>query len=188
MQPELTLIPLDSVLTIAEPLCPFTQYPELRTIWDDPEYTAGAIVATIDWQTNDCHNPGGIWLIKQGAVVIGITGWFLGEDDEAILRWTGIVPSYRKLGLGKRSLALLETALPEGIRYLVEISFSTKSQEWFLQNGFEYVTSDYATTRILATSVIDNDSPDALETPITTRVLFKARTLGYSNGTDCNND
>lgn len=104
---------------------PFTQYPQLRTIWP-AHFTDIAEEAA---QDAIAHMPfgdiGGLYLVMKGDRVIGITGFFYCESEtEPYLRWHGIIPSERGNGYSREAmrlvLARLKAKLPDA-RGLTEL-------------------------------------------------------------------
>jgi hypothetical protein len=115
---------------------PFSEFPQLRTIWPEPYATAAAEASAADAWTGD------VWLVcKDKTNVIGITGIFIDPEyeEDVFLRWHGIVPSER--GTGAAKAALLETYRILGRKRLVELVPDneygwTVVQPFFLSMGF----------------------------------------------------
>ena len=91
---------------------PFTAYPQLRTIWP-AHFTEIAEEAA---QDAIAHMPfgdvGGLYLVKLGDQVIGITGFFYCESEfEPFLRWHGIIPAERGKGYSREAMRLVAARL-----------------------------------------------------------------------------
>ena len=87
---------------------PFSRHPQLRTIWP-AHFTAIAEEAA---QEAIGHMPygdvGGLYLVKLGDQVIGITGYFFCVSEfEPFLRWHGIIPAQRGKGFSRAAMQLL---------------------------------------------------------------------------------
>lgn len=104
---------------------PFTQYPQLRAIWpahftDIAEEAAQDAIAHMPFA-----DVGGLYLVKLGDQVIGITGFFYCESEfEPFLRWHGIIPAERGKGYSREAMrqvaARIKAKLPEA-RGLTEL-------------------------------------------------------------------
>jgi GNAT superfamily N-acetyltransferase len=85
---------------------PLRLYPELQTIWSK-ESTQIALEAfdeeIIEMQDFPDRDYGGILLIKnEKNKVVGLTGYFIyveGFTNEIWLRWHGVIPEFRNLGI-----------------------------------------------------------------------------------------
>lgn len=104
---------------------PFARYPQLRTIWP-AHFTEIAEEAA---QEAIAHMPfadvGGLYLVKFGDQVIGITGFFYCESEfEPFLRWHGIIPAERGKGFSREAMrqlvARVKARLPDA-RGLTEL-------------------------------------------------------------------
>jgi RimJ/RimL family protein N-acetyltransferase len=104
---------------------PFTAHPQLRTIWP-AHFTEIAEDAA---QDAIAHMPfgdvGGLYLVKLGNRVIGITGFFYCESEtEPFLRWHGIIPAERRKGYSREAMrqvaARIKGKLPDA-RGLTEL-------------------------------------------------------------------
>ena len=88
----------------------FGTYLELATIWPEP-YNQMAREACIE-----DANTGEVFYIKYNDQVVGITGLF--DDPEfakdICLRWHGVLPTHRRLGIGEAALfRLLQEVKPK---------------------------------------------------------------------------
>lgn len=137
----------------------FKAYPDLTTIWR-PELTDLASKATEAWELNTgesgqiytieveddrSHITGwrqvpGVGRIDHKSGLAGVTGWYRMTSDEAGLRWHGILPEKRLLGIASKALELVCGCLPNQVRTLYEVTNSNSSKDFFLKCGFEVVT------------------------------------------------
>lgn len=109
----------------------------MARIWPEP-YAADATLAyTEDWET------GQIFLVMTEEEIVGVTGYFVDKDPSLVyLRWTGILPEYRRTGHAAAALTQLISLLKhdyEG-RKLVELvpanEYGAPVREFFLALGF----------------------------------------------------
>lgn len=94
-----------------------SSYPwrDLRTIWANPAAREEALSNTKDWgRTPACPDQaaydGEVYTIVVESMLAGITGWFGYPDGckaRIGLRWHGILPQYRRSGVGADSLRAL---------------------------------------------------------------------------------
>ena len=90
--------------------------------------------ATKDFESS-VNEPGEIFLICFCGEVVGITGWWPISNEEAGLRWHGIVNKWRGIGFGKKSLDLLCNKLLN-FKSIHEVAFTDKAAEYFEWVGF----------------------------------------------------
>lgn len=115
------------MITLADVLDgnPFTAHPQLRTIWpahftDIAEEAAQEAIAHMPFA-----DVGGLYLVKLGDQVIGITGFFYCDSEfEPFLRWHGIIPAERGKGYSREAMrqlvARVKARLPDA-RGLTEL-------------------------------------------------------------------
>ena len=92
---------------------PFAAYPQLLTIWPEPLVSRArhdTVESLIDIDDEDF---GGIFLVMAGTQVVGITGYYLYNDDgtELGLRWHGLLPHWRGAGRSAEVIDLLLAAI-----------------------------------------------------------------------------
>lgn len=76
---------------------PFEYQPQLKTIWPEPYGSCAAEASRIDSGTGE------IFYAMYYGLVIGITGVFTYPEapNDVYLRWTGVIPEFRKSGIGR---------------------------------------------------------------------------------------
>lgn len=95
-------------------LPPFDTHPALWGIWPEPYASEAAAASNADYADRD--EP--VFLIMcdglEDEYVVGITGLFFMKEDEGIvdptavhLRWTGILPNWRRSNIAKRAMLQL---------------------------------------------------------------------------------
>ncbi|MGE8453319.1 MAG: GNAT family N-acetyltransferase [Pseudomonadales bacterium] len=112
--------------------------PMIRTIWPEPYATPAVEAFKAD------HATGQIFMIADGSTMIGLTGYFFEGSDPPLvyLRWTGVRPSYRRLGVGARALKLLvehlreETWATKLVELVPDNEYGKPVEEFFLAQGF----------------------------------------------------
>ncbi len=95
----------------------------IAAIWPAP-YAKDAIDATILWGFDEPQHQ--IYLIYFDDEVVGITGFFDIDSHagQAYLRWTGVIPEYRRRGIFKeavRQLAAILIGANPSINRLIEL-------------------------------------------------------------------
>jgi GNAT superfamily N-acetyltransferase len=94
---------------------PFEDYPQLKNIWS-PEKTDIAAAAS-----KEDAGTGEIFFIEYQDTVVGITGFFVDEEDDdpshLYLRWTGVVSAFRRRGLASLAIELLK---PKAVSQYIE--------------------------------------------------------------------
>lgn len=88
-------------VSLVTPTCaPFAGHPQLCRIWPAPYHEFAEHASNEDWGT------GQVWLIQHDQQIVGITGLFLEPDvdDLVYLRWTGVLPEFRRHGIAHRAL------------------------------------------------------------------------------------
>lgn len=110
----------------------------LNEIWPEPYATPATDAFLEDW------NSGQIYQIFAEDAFVGITGYFLDDHSTSIyLRWTGILPEYRRKGYAAKALTLLRSALSHDYagRKLVELvpdnEYGAAVKQFFLSQGFQ---------------------------------------------------
>lgn len=94
---------------------PFADHPPLRTIWQGPlqrlaeEGTYEVLTEENNYYTSEgFQRPEDVFLICAEGRVIGLTGFFFEENpDDIFLRWTGVIPEYRRQGVSSQALILV---------------------------------------------------------------------------------
>ena len=118
----------------------FVREPTLVTIWT-PELARIAAQATERWET-DLRETGAVYMAHVEGVCVGMTGWYRQSETEVGLRWTGVLPEYRRLGYCRAMLNLVRTYLPPGTQYVYEVTRNEESMRAFLACGFTVVLDD----------------------------------------------
>lgn len=86
----------------------FNAVPMIRDIWPEPYATPAAEAYQED------HRSGQIFLITDGDLVLGLTGYFFdAKPGIAYLRWTGVRHQYRHLGYASLAIKMLVTRLSD---------------------------------------------------------------------------
>lgn len=111
---------------------------KMGKIWPEPYATPAADAFLEDW------NSGQIYLIFAGDNIVGVTGYFLDTHSTSVyLRWTGILPEYRRKGYASKALTLLRSALAHDYSgcKLVELvpdnEYGVAVKQFFLSQGFQ---------------------------------------------------
>lgn len=107
-------------------------------IWPEPYATPAADAFLEDW------NSGQIYQIIADDAIVGVTGYFLDAHSTSVyLRWTGILPEYRRKGYASKALTVLRSALSYDYagRKLVELvpdnEYGVAVKKFFLSQGFQ---------------------------------------------------
>lgn len=111
----------------------FRDFAQLKSIWA-PDLLVMAEDATKDFETS-LSEPGEILLICFLGEVVGITGWWPISENEAGLRWHGIVPRYRNIGFGGKALDLLCARIGK-FKSIHEVAFTENAAKYFERAGF----------------------------------------------------
>ena len=118
----------------------FEEVPELNTIWT-PELSATAALHTKSWEDHDSRTESGEVLVAYvNGQPVGGTGWYLMGDNEAGLRWHGVLPPHRRKGYSRIMIELACKRLPSSIRKVYECTRNPKSIAAFRACGFEVLT------------------------------------------------
>jgi GNAT superfamily N-acetyltransferase len=83
-----------------------------------------------------------VYLIKSNNDTVGICGLYrLNNPKELWLGWFGIIPSYRKLGYGKKSLDFMKGKAKEiGCNKILSyVDKNGESLEFYFKNGFKLI-------------------------------------------------
>lgn len=95
------------------------------------------------WTTaflKDEADPGEVLLIQitDSKTLVGITGWYPMGDGTAYLRWHGILPDYRRIGISGDALRMLSERLRThyGIHTLYELAETEAARAFFQNRGW----------------------------------------------------
>lgn len=114
------------------------QMPEMNKIWENQEFQGWAESTAHSWSVGD-DKDGQLFLIREANKVVGITGWYTVSCDDTdyyVLRWHGVIPSKRRLGISRRALDLLYNRIPFATHTLLQCCFSQESESYFKKLGF----------------------------------------------------
>lgn len=139
---------------------PFALHPALLTIWPEPSLARArhdTVESLLDFDDEDF---GAIFLIFQHGEVVGITGYYWYDDIgiELGLRWHGVLPAVRGIGLSAAVIDLLlheirsqQPAATTLIELIPDTDYSAALRRHFTRLGFRsvgplerYDWSDYA--------------------------------------------
>lgn len=124
----------------------FNEFDRLKSIWS-LELSIMAEEGTNDFETSLSEH-GEILLICFLGDVVGITGWWPISDNEAGLRWHGVIPSYRKMGFSKKALDLLCERIAN-FKSIHEVAFTESAAKYFERAGFVRESNEQTIHRCL---------------------------------------
>lgn len=114
-------------------------FPQLNTIWSSLKHRYYCREATKEFQLN-LSEKGNIFLVTHlyDFLVIGLTGYCPIDKDRVFLRWHGIIPDFRGMGISTNILNLLLAKIKEnGYTTVYETTESEKVRDYFIKQGFE---------------------------------------------------
>ena len=123
----------------------FNRYPALLGIWPKAA-TENMLAATSRWASE--QSDGHIFLILTDKEIAGMTGWYeiddgLPKDVEIGLRWHGLIPRFRKMGISRAVLGMLARQLPEQALFLYDLATREDVIAYFATLGFEICEKPY---------------------------------------------
>lgn len=138
-----------------KPTSVFDANPELFSIWH-PDLAEVAVRHTRQFELEQAES-GNVYAVYVGSTLVGLTGWYRMTDCEAGLRWHGVLPCYRKLGISRRMISHICEILPPEISLLFEVTRNPASKAAFERCGFSVIRDAELIRRVVDHANYDID-------------------------------